>query len=464
MNGMKKLVYGIMCFAAMAAANAFAEGTLPESGTIDSLAILPIPGQIYSAEDISRPEFMVSNVVDAQTWTIGGDIVSQYFDVEYANNSAPGIAKAIVTGKAGTVYEGAISEREFVIYQTMYVNPSAASAEPYTTRETGAATLADAIACANASNWAAKIVMAADNYTGSGYTLSTPIMVVGETGDPKDVSITDNSNSGASGSRAFLISHPFAGLSALTIRGYGLNGKANNHFCGGHINMSAGFVDNCVITGGRGARAASGGWGRSSGGNVYMSGGRLTRSKITGGQAVAWKQSKDENSRRSYGGGVYATGDAVVDSCLIYGNGSATITYGGGVCLDGNAVMSNSTIADNTTDPAYPGAGVCIYSANAKVINCVLYGNGGTAKAEFGTTNLGKYMCCASSVTNESCATWYLMDESAFMGYLVQDFRHNPSSPLTDHGTVFAPYDDPIATDLFGNPRKSGAAYDIGYY
>ena len=195
-----------------------------------------------------------------------------------------------------------------------------------------------------------------------------------------------------------------------------------------------------------------------------MSGGRLTRSKITGGQTVAWKQSKDENSRRSYGGGVYAAGDAVVDSCLIYGNGNATITYGGGVCLDGRAVMSNSTIADNTTDPAYPGAGVCIYSAKARVVNCVMYGNGGTAKAEFGTANLGKYMCCASSVTNESCATWYLMDESAFMGYLVQDFRHNPSSPLTDHGTVLAPYDDPIATDFFGNPRKSGAAYDIGYY
>ena len=464
MNGTKKLVYGIMCFAAMAAANAFAEGSLPESGTIDSLAILPIPSQIYSAEDISRPEFMVSNAVNAQTWIIGGDIVSQYFDVEYVNNAAPGIAKAIVTGKAGTVYEGAISEREFVVYQTMYVNRSAASAEPYTTRETGAATLADAIACANASNWAAKIVMAADNYTGSGYTLSTPILVVGETGDPKDVSITDNSSSGASGSRAFLISHPFAGLSALTIRGYGLNGNTKSNFCGGHVNMSAGVIDNCVITGGRGSRSASGGWGQGSGGNVYMSGGRLTRSKITGGQAVAWKQSKDENSRRSYGGGVYATGDAVVDSCLIYGNGNATITYGGGVCLDGKAVMSNSTIADNTTDPAYPGAGVCIYSADAKVVNCVLYGNGGTAKSEFGTANLGKYMCCASSVTNESCATWYLMDESAFMGYLVQDFRHNPSSPLTDHGTVFAPYDDSIATDFFGNPRKSGAAYDIGYY
>ena len=387
---MKKLMYGIMCFAAMAAANAFAEGT---------------------------------------------------------------------------VDEGASSEEELVIYRTIYVNPSAAKhIEPYATRETGAATLADAIACANASNWAAKIVMATGNYTGSGYTLSTPILVVGETGDPKDVSITDNSNSNASGSRAFLISHPFAGLSALTITGYGLNGSANDHFCGGHINMSAGVVDNCVITGGRGARAHSGGWGHGSGGNVYMSGGRLTRSKITGGQAIAWKQGDDVDSRRSYGGGVYATGDAVVDSCLIYGNGNETITYGGGVCLDGRAVAVNCTVVDNTTDPTYPGAGICIYGANAKVVNCVMYGNGGTAKAEFGTANLDKYMCCASSVTNESCATWYLMGESAFMGYLVQDFRHNPSSSLTDHGTVSALYDDPIATDFFGNPRKSGPAYDIGYY
>ena len=459
---MKKLVYGIMCFAAMTAADSFAAETLMESDTFASLVILPIPGQMYSAEDISRPEFMVSNAVDAQTWTIGGDIVSQYFDVEYQNNAAPGIAKAIVTGKAGTEYEGASAEREFVVYQTMYVNPSAASSEPYITRETGAATLADAIACANASNWAAKIVMATGNYTGSGYSLATPILVVGETGDPKDVVLTDSVN----GSRAFTIDNKYAGVCNLTITGTGWRTSYNYGTIsyGGHIKMSAGKVDNCVISGGYAAGNHTGGWGRGFGGNVYMSGGRLLRSKITQGHGAAFKAGAADDGHTGRGGGVCAEGDAVVDSCLIYANGNESRTLGGGIYLDGSAVAVNCTIVDNTTGTGVSGSGLYMASSNAKAVNCVMYGNGGTATAEFGTANLDKYMFCASSVTNESCATWYLMDESAFMGYLVQDFRHNPSSPLTDHGTVSAPYDDPIATDFFGNPRKSGAAYDIGFY
>ena len=63
------------------------------------VAALPIPDQVCGFVGGCRPEFTVSNVVNAQTWTIGGDIVSADFDVTYSNNTGPGVATVTVTGK-----------------------------------------------------------------------------------------------------------------------------------------------------------------------------------------------------------------------------------------------------------------------------------------------------------------------------------------------------------------------------
>ena len=64
----------------------------------NSLTILSIPDQ-SCAEGASQPEFVVSNRVDGQTWTVGGDIVSPLFDVSYSNNSYVGTATVTATGK-----------------------------------------------------------------------------------------------------------------------------------------------------------------------------------------------------------------------------------------------------------------------------------------------------------------------------------------------------------------------------
>ena len=63
------------------------------------VAALPIPDQVCGFVGGCRPEFTVSNVVNAQTWKIGGDIVSADFDVTYSNNTGPGVATVTVTGK-----------------------------------------------------------------------------------------------------------------------------------------------------------------------------------------------------------------------------------------------------------------------------------------------------------------------------------------------------------------------------
>ena len=54
-------------------------------------------------------EITVSNVLNGTTWTVGGDIASPYFDVEYRNNVGIGLATVIVTGKgdcAGLFWSG----------------------------------------------------------------------------------------------------------------------------------------------------------------------------------------------------------------------------------------------------------------------------------------------------------------------------------------------------------------------
>ncbi|MBO4708943.1 MAG: hypothetical protein J5727_04105, partial [Kiritimatiellae bacterium] len=67
---------------------------------ITPLEICPIPDQTYNFGDVCRPEFTVSNILDAQTWTIGGNIVSADFDVVYDNNEhGIGVATVTATGK-----------------------------------------------------------------------------------------------------------------------------------------------------------------------------------------------------------------------------------------------------------------------------------------------------------------------------------------------------------------------------
>ena len=72
--------------------------------------IVPIADQIHESFDPCRPEFVVSNRLTGAKWTAGGDIASEYFDVEYENNIGVGTAKVTITGK------GACAEAYYVRY------------------------------------------------------------------------------------------------------------------------------------------------------------------------------------------------------------------------------------------------------------------------------------------------------------------------------------------------------------
>jgi len=92
------------------------------------LVILPIPNQCYEAGQPLRPEFSVLDKTSSRTWTIGGDISSDIFDVEYTDNVDRGVASVTVTGKGE--FAGKQIFRTFLISGDEYL----ATGDPYFSR------------------------------------------------------------------------------------------------------------------------------------------------------------------------------------------------------------------------------------------------------------------------------------------------------------------------------------------
>ena len=284
------------------------------------------------------------------------------------------------------------------------------------TEELPFATISNAIEKASAeidaNGGSAAVHIASGTYEETGFVLDRPIVVIGD--DRDAVNIYD----AVQKSRAFTISHDNAAVMNLTISGTGYNYYNNT---GGHVQMSAGTVENCIIRDGYINQSGSV---RSGGGNVHISGGRLVRCQVLDGvlAANAWYQNA------SYGAGVYASGGIVPS-----GSGD-TVT-----------------------------AGIHIGSAEATVANCVFYGNGdGSAAANFGTANLNRFFNCASSADNPSCATWKVLTDDDFAEYAAGNLRPRAGSQLIDNGSKSRRPADGATLDLDGENRVSGESVDIG--
>ena len=381
---------------------------------------------------------------------------------------------------AGVLFAASAETTIYVDHNSM--NP----VSPYGDLTTAAKTISDAMVVAADAQDAVVIIVQPGPYAETGFTLDKAITVRGATGDPADVTITD----AVSGKRAFTITHADARIEALTITGAGMRSTSSQH--GGHLSLSAGMVSNCVIEGGHAsADAALGvvggnvymtggvvedsilrtGWvGRNGrGGNVYMTGGVVRRCRILEGTANNSAQSNYD----SVAAGLYATA-GLIDSCLLAGNKVTKRGYCGGMYLAGTATAVNCTVVgsrvDTTANPhpsclAY-GFGVHIASADAKVINTVMYDNGGDAQKEYGTKNLGNYINCASSVANDADMNWKTIGVVDFSNCAQGDYTLPPASRLVDAGTTDAAVypADASATDLLGNVRVSKTLIDIGCY
>lgn len=356
------------------------------------------------------------------------------------------------------------------------------------------------------ANYGEVITLAKGDYTVStaGVTIPAGVTVRGATGDPADVVITD----AISGKRAFELKNADAALKDLTVQGTG--GQTIDGF---HVWLSNGRMENCVIMGGSGYGKSSGSKGfnvyvsdsavvtncvisngkgtlyscyganlavagglvvdciitngvvtrMGRGSNVYISGGRLLRCKVTDGEA---RCDNNDSSCYSYGGGIYAAG-GVVESCLIKDNKvKGQSSRGAGIYFAGAATVVNCTIVGSQTldtDKAVQtDVGVFLNNnESAKVVNTILFNNGGTLDKEYGTVNLDRFVCCASTVANSSGAGNKTMSETDFEE---GGFSLSGASSLVDAGTDSADWIPATmdSLDFYGSTRKSGPQYDIG--
>ncbi|MBO4708432.1 MAG: hypothetical protein J5727_01490, partial [Kiritimatiellae bacterium] len=92
------------------------EGHFFDDSLFGGLTILPIPDQVNETFDACCPVFVVTNMTSKTAYMIGGDIVSQLFDVVYTNNYGAGVATVTATGKGE--YAGEQLEMTFSITAT----------------------------------------------------------------------------------------------------------------------------------------------------------------------------------------------------------------------------------------------------------------------------------------------------------------------------------------------------------
>ena len=308
------------------------------------LDILPIPAQSCAA-GACRPEFIVSNVIDATTWKIGGNIVSEYFDVEYTNNAAIGTATVTAIGKgelAGNSVSATFDIIEDDIIATtahagrrlsaggnvVYVFTNAASARTITARKN--LFLVEALLVggggAGGINFGggggAGGVIALDGVNFSIESGESLPFSVGAGGRPSTSTAAGNIR--------------YGGDTSISIGGRDYLAKGGGG--GGNVNQTAGLSGG---SGGGGTKGGSGGAGTEGQGYAGAKAGNNSRSGGGGGAGHAGYQYTTEGGNRAGNGGEGVAND--ITGALVY--------YGGGGGGGGSAKSYD------LFDPGYGGLG-----------------------------------------------------------------------------------------------------------
>lgn len=374
-------------------------------------------------------------------------------------------------------------------------------------------TIAAAIAAANAAIDCGEaqmtIHLAEGTYTEKDLSVEKPIAIVGEGEGRGDVIVQvcaesrpENRNRSVSENhRVFRLAHAQATLANMTIRngwwvthGSGVDSGAN----GGNVLVyGGGTITNCVLDSGyvehtqdaliKGALGGNlyiygdglavdcditnglilNNSGAGGGGNVVLhGGGRLVRCRVTGGARL--RGSPASWTSESGGSAIYMNGACVAENCLIQGNSGS---FGAVSLFDGTPALVNCTVVGNSG--GYNGYnGVRVNTADARVVNCVIYGNGGTSVSEWSNFNGASFINCA---VPENCGITggtgnITATDLAFVEIATQDYRpaaNGVYAVLGGAGTTpadYATYGGTSATDLNGLPRWTKEKLDIGCY
>ena len=315
-------------------------------------------------------------------------------------------------------------------------------------------------------------------------TLEKPITIVGESGN-RDAVIVNANGSSSNKRRTFTLNHAAATLSGITVKNGYMNVSGNNSGGNVLINANGGVVTNCVVANGY----ASGGgnirlssddalvvdcvvtngtvdW--SWGGNIAATYGRVSRCLVANGTSLA--QYGGETSGDS--GNVYLGNSAVMENCLITGGvvRDNNAKNANGVYMAGSSRLVNCTIVKNRADSYANVPAVNAGADTVRIVNCVIYGNGGTAAREWGNANGACYVNCATAsgaAITGGTGNIATLTDSAFADYAGGDYHPQKKGVLYNAGTGRDEYFAFGAESLFDlgrSDRISGARLDIGCY
>jgi len=313
------------------------------------LTTLPIPDQVHETFDPCRPELTVSNMLDGTTWTIGGNLSSPYFDVEYTNNFGAGTATATVTGKGD--FAG------FSLGQTFSISATKLEDENISTTDVSARR------CVVAGKYVYIFTnaAAAQVSTVKRELLLTDYLVVGGGGGGGNTSGGGGGGGGVTNATGIIgkrlaeddtltVSVGAGGAGSSSYNGNGANGKATS-FAFGDISVSVAggggggswfpASGTAGASGGGGTNGKAGGAGTAGIGHDGATAGNLSRSGGGGGAGHAGYQYTD-SPRRAAGNGGEGVLNSITGEALYYGGGG-----GGGGSSGGN---------DNY-DPGFGGLG-----------------------------------------------------------------------------------------------------------
>jgi hypothetical protein len=294
------------------------------------------------------------------------------------------------------------------------------------------------------------------------------------------------------GRRVFHMNHAGAVIDGLTIRRGSANAASSPSQHGGGVWLSAGRVQNCLITNNIGY---------TSGGNVYMTGGTVSNCVLAKG-----------NASDQQGGGVFINGSgAVVEYSTIRDNTALREGSGVGFGASGGTVrnceivenyapnredaiymaaglVENSLVARNTSGNYYGRGTISLYGAGevryCTVVDNVSAGSSGGIWTKAGTvrnciitnnklvTGVSKDVVVTGGSITYSCSpdltsgTGNTTGDPQFENRSSGNYRLTPGSVAIDSGTLISG----VTTDRSGSSRPTdgdgagGAGYDMGCY
>ena len=402
-----------------------------------------------------------------------------------------GVIGGMLTGIAGSHTNSVVEGPAYIpgadSTRTRFVSTSGNDENAGTSLEAPMLHIADAVA--SLGNVGGTVFVLPGTYTETNdltaVELSSPVAVIGVTGNPADATVTQAATYGYA--RVFKLTHASALLRALTITG----GKVQNEpkgdgvtaatantspfpsvniVNGGNILMTAGLVENCVISGGNAARFSS------LGGNIRIEGGRVSRCVLVGGTAT---RNYFDGNNEGYGS-ISATG-GVVENCVIRNCRGGYAPIG----ADGTSKFVNCTVVGNTGSDAC--GGFVILGNDSRVINTVIFGNENKGAQETAHGNPANGTCnqyiatkiskkipsnvtaafvnCATDGDTPINSTCRLIDATAFADYANGDYAPaSKESPLVNKVADYAASGGVADLDLANKPRVCGPKADIGAF